>query len=201
MNGPRPLPLFGGVGFHVRELQADEVPRMQAFFEANPEYWLTVNGVPPPPGLAQIEFDERPPPPLTYVHNRYAGLFDEAGVLNGLVVYVEGFTAPDVAHLALFIVATSLRGSGLAQRVYDALEDHLRSRGARWLRLGVVAGNSDGERFWERQGCVELRRRTGVDTGGRINTVRVMLKPLVAGATVEGYLAFAARDRPEPPQG
>lgn len=198
MSGDRPPPLFGGDGFRVRELQADEVPQVQAFFDANPEYWLAVNGVPPPPGLAQLEFDERPPPPLTYERNRYCGILDDRGGLLGLVVFVEGFTAPAVAHLALFIVATAQRGSGLARRVYAALEDWLRSRGTRWLRLVVVVGNAAGERFWERLGCVELRRRGGIDTGGRVNIVRVMLKPLAPDATVDGYLAFAARDRPEP---
>lgn len=195
----RPEAHFDGDGFHVRELQADEVPRVQAFFEANPEYWLAVNGVPPPPDLAQLEFDERPPPPWTYVHHRFGGLFDDMGALNGLVVYVEGFAAADVAHLALFIVASPLHGSGLAQRAYAALEDCLRGRGMRWLRLGVVAGNAPAERFWARQGYTEIRRREGVDTGGRINTVRTMLKALTADATLEDYFAANPRDRPAPP--
>lgn len=202
MNGPRPLPLFGGAGFHVRELQADEVPRVQAFFDANPEYWLAVNGVAPPPDLAQVEFDERPPPPWTYVHHRFGGMFrdgDDTGSLIGLVVWVEGFAAADVAHLALFIVATPLHGSGLAQRAYAALEDCLRGQGMRWLRLGVVAGNAPAERFWARQGYAEIRRREGVDTGGRVNTVRTMLKALTADATLEDYYAANPRDRPALP--
>ena len=71
------------------------------------------------------------------------------------------------------------------------------SRGARWLRLGVVQGNARAERFWEKMGYVETRRRLGVEMGTKVHTLRVMAKPL--GGTLEELLERVPRDRPDAP--
>jgi len=47
-------------------------------------------------------------------------------------------------------------------------------------------------------GCAEVRKREGMVSGQRVNTVRVMVKPLAAGSLVD-YLDLVARDRPEAP--
>ena len=62
--------------------------------------------------------------------------------------------------------------------------------------LGVVEGNSRAQRFWERRGFVDVRKRNGVEMGARSNTIRVVAKPL-DGGTLQEYLALVARDRPE----
>jgi hypothetical protein len=63
----------------------------------------------------------------------------------------------------------------------------------------VVAGNTRGERFWQACGFVESRRHEGIDTGGRLNTLRLLVKPL-QGGTLEDYLALVPRDRPGAPR-
>ena len=73
----------------------------------------------------------------------------------------------------------------------------MRRGGARWLRLGVVLGNARAEAFWQRVGYAEVRQRLNVDTGGRLNTIRVMVKPLGLDACFDDYLAMVCRDRPE----
>jgi GNAT superfamily N-acetyltransferase len=190
-----PAPLFAAAGLAARELQAAEVPALQAFFEANPEYSIAINGVPPPPDAAQVDFDERPPPHLPWRRRWWLGLYDEQGALGGVVDLVSDLCAPGVWHLGLFLLATRRQGSGAAQAIYDALEAWVAAQGAAWLRLGVVAGNTRAERFWARQGLVETRVREGVDTGGRVNTVRVLVKPLGAETDLESYLQRVPRDR------
>ena len=110
----------------------------------------------------------------------------------------EYYLAEGVWHIGLFIVATSLHGSGTAQALYAELESWMRARGGRWARLGVVEGNVRTERFWERMGYVEVRRRLGVEMGNKISTLRVMAKPL-GNCTLSEYLGVVARDRPESP--
>lgn len=190
------MALFAARGLHARELAPADVPAVQAFCEANPEYLLAINGRGPAPDEARREFDELPPAHLAYARRWRLGLFDAAGTLLGLVFVLSDFCAAGVWHLGLYIVATRLQGSGAAGGLYGALEAWMRAAGARWLRLGVVAGNARAERFWQRQDYVEVRRREGVDTGGRINTLRVLVKPLAGGSTSE-YLALVARDRPD----
>jgi hypothetical protein len=82
------------------------------------------------------------------------------------------------------------------QRRYAGLEDWMKSIGAQWVRLGVVIGNSRGESFWQRSGYVEVRQRSGIQTGAHTSTVRVMVKPLTGGF-VGDYLSMVERDRPD----
>ena len=123
------------------------------------------------------------------------GFEDEAGALVAIAEVVADLFARDVWHIGLFIVATAAHGSGAAQALYRHLEAWMVCGGARWLRLGVVAGNARAERFWERLGYIEVRKREGVPMGQRVNTLRVMVKP-VAGRLDE-YLSKVGRDRAE----
>jgi len=219
-SAPQPAAelLFAGGGLVAREFVREDIAAWQAFYDANPEYFLTINGRLPPPDLAAEEFEEVPPPHLGFSRQWRLGLYETglqgetvprgmtgaaavapgpaSAPLAGAAMVTADLCAPGVWHLGLFIVATRLRGSGAAHGTYAALEAWVRRQGARHLRLGVVVGNTPAERFWARQGYRELRQREGIDTGGRVNTVRVLLKPL-GDEGIEAYLQAVPRDRPE----
>jgi len=185
--------------WHFRVLGRDDVAELQRFFAANPEYFEAVAGEPPRPDEAERELDDVPPEGMPYREMLLLGFFDEAsGALAGMATIVGDFLVDHVWHVGLFIVATALHGSGAAQGLYRRLERWLRERGAEWLRLGVVAGNTRAERFWERQGYVQVRERGPVQMGRRTHLLRVLVKPL-SGGSVEQYLALVARDRPDAP--
>ena len=190
-----PPPLFGSARFTARELAEADLPRLQAFYDTNPEYFVTVNGRPPAPGAARADFDDRPPPHLPSRRRWFAGLFERDGAMVGVTEVVADLCAEGVWHVGLFLVATRLHGSGAAQELYGALEGWMAREGARWLRLGVVAGNVRAERFWAARGYAEVRVRHGVDTGGLLNDVRVLVKPLADGDPA-AYLDLVPRDRP-----
>jgi GNAT superfamily N-acetyltransferase len=189
-------PLFAGKGFRACEIETGDLPMLQRFFEANPEYHRLVTGQPPAADAAHEIFVGVPPDWMPYARKWLLGLFDEAGALLGLADIITDLLAPGVWHLGLFVVATPLHGTGMAMACYGRLESWMRDQGARWLRLGVVMGNARAERFWERAGYVDTRLRHGVEMGERINTLRVMMKPL-AGGSLSEYLSLVARDRPE----
>jgi len=199
---PSSLPLFAVPALcQARELRREEVPALQAFFDANPEYFQTVNGRPARPDEAAQEFDELPPAHLGFGRRWMLGLFDARGAaasgeLLGLALVLSDFTAPGVWHVALFMLGSALHGRGLGARTYAALEAWMAGQGAQWSRLGVVQGNAKAERFWARQGYLEARQRPGVDTGGRVNTLRVCVKPLRPGASLADYLRLVPRDHP-----
>lgn len=196
--GLRPAPLFQGPGFIAQDLVASQLPLLQALFDANPRSFVIVNGRPAPPDAAQVEFDERPPPHLPYSRHWIAGLWAPGSdvALLGVLVVVADLGAAGVWHIGLLLVDTAQQGTGLAAAVMAALQDWARAGGAQWLRLGVVAGNARAEAFWQRQGFTETRVRHGVDTGGRLNTVRVLVKPL-AGGTLADYRHLVPRDQPD----
>lgn len=192
--------LFPGPAFRALEIGAEDIAGLQRFFEANPEYFVTVGGEGPGADEARKEFEETPPKDWTWERRWLIRFVGEDDAMVGMAQVVSNLHAEGVWHIGLFIVATSLHGSGAAQAMYAGLEAWMLRNGARWLRLGVVEGNGRAQRFWERLGCREVRTREGVRIGRRISAVRVMVKPLADGRLPE-YLDMVARDRPEAPAG
>ena len=189
--------LFAADGYRALELDADDIPRLQRFFELNPEYFFEVGEQPPTAGEAHEEIHGALPEGWSFTRKWIIAFEDEVGSMIGMANIVSDLLAPHVWHIGLFVVATRLHGSGAAQSLYRHLERWAMGLGARWLRLGVVQGNTRAERFWERCAFVEVRKRDGVEMGQRINTLRVMAKPIGTG-TLSEYLALVARDKPEP---
>jgi GNAT superfamily N-acetyltransferase len=183
-------------GHRLRELGADDIDLVQRFFEANPEYFLTVNGEGPGPDEAKNEFADLPPAGMPYRAMWLLGFFEGGGELIGVATIVGDFIRPHVWHIGLFIVASALHGSGVAHVLYRRLERWMVGQGARWLRLGVVKGSVKAERFWLRCGYAQVRERGPVAMGRKSNLLRVMAKPLVGG-TIAEYLALVERDRPD----
>ena len=185
--------------WQLRVLGAADMPGLQRFFDGNPEYFLQTHGEPPLPDQAERELADVPPAEMRYREMRLLGFVEVGtGTLDAMATVVVDLIAEHVGHIGLFVVATALHGSGAAQATYAQLERWLRERGARWIRLGVVAGNTRAERFWERSGYVQVRERGPLQMGQRTNLLRVMVKPLAGGALAD-YLALVERDRPDEP--
>ena len=190
---------FESASYVGRELGAADIASLQALFDANPEYSVLVSGRRPHADEAQVEFDEQPPPDMRFRSRWLTGFFDREGELVGVSNVLTDFLADGVWHIGLFLVATRLHGRGAAIELCDALEAAMAAGGARWIRLGVVIGNERADRFWARRGYREVRVRHGIDVGGRINDVRVLVKPLKGGA-LDDYLALVERDRSDSPK-
>ena len=190
--------LFDAGPLRAVELDASDVPALQDFFESNPEYFFNVGGQPPAPDEALQELRDAPPADITFSRKWLLGFVDDAGALVAMANVVSDFLADGVWLIGLFVVASPLHGTGTSATVYRALESWVHAGGARWLRLAVVVGNAKPERFWCKVGYTDVRRRTGVVMGQRVNSLRIMVKPL-AGGEVSEYLALVARDRLEAP--
>jgi GNAT superfamily N-acetyltransferase len=190
--------LFTVGALRAIELSRDDLPALQRFFEANSDYFHAVQGHGPSPDEALHALEDDPPPEMPFGRKWLLSFLDGDGELRAIAHLCSDFLAPGVWLLGLFIVASERRGTGVAAEVYEAVEAWARDTGARWIRLGVVVGNARAERFWRKVGYTEVRRRTGVEMGRRVNTLSVMYKALAGGSRAE-YLALVARDRPETP--
>lgn len=199
MGDSQPTTVLFTVGaLRVVELGARDIPRLQCFLELNPEYYFAVSGQPPSATEAHEEIHGALPEGWPFSKKWILGVLDETDSLVGMANVVADLLAPGVWHIGLFVVATRLHGKGVAHSLFAQLESWMLASGARWLRLGVVEGNLRAERFWERLAFREVRKRGEVKMGRRVNTLRVMAKPLAGGTPLE-YLTLVARDRPEPP--
>ena len=187
--------LFVAGAWRCVELCDADAPALQRFYEENPAYSQAVEGMPPPAGSAQDTFDARPPAGWPYGRKWVLGFAEDDGEsLIGMADLLSDLFTNGVWHVGLFMVATPLQGHGVASALYEGLEAWMIERGAVFGRRGVVVGNARAERFWERCGYREVRRREGIPMGRRENDKRVMVKPL-AEASISDYLALVARDR------
>jgi hypothetical protein len=190
------LPSSSIAGLRAVELTAEWESRLQHFFESNPEYFIAVHGEPAGPNEAREEIHGEPPPGWSFTKKWLIGYVDTGESMVAMANIVADLLAPTVWHIGLFILATARHGSGEAQLIAGGLRCWAIENGAKWLRLGVVKGNSRAERFWESLGFQDARVREGVEIGKRKNSIRIMFKSL-AGGTREQYLSLVDRDRPE----
>lgn len=197
MTSPSALPESPIPGLRVAKLDPNSVALLQRFFDANPEYFLCTTGRVACPTDAYDELHDPLPDGWAFSAVNHLGYVSPRGELTAMANVVSDLFATGIWHISTFIVETTRHGSGDAHAIYRGLERWAVANGAAFVRLGVVLGNSRAERFWERQGYLQTRLRHGVELGGRINTLRVMCKP-IAGGTLQQYLQVVERDRPDP---
>lgn len=190
-----PQPQITLSGFLIREAQRHEVDEIQAFNDANPEYWRLTHGHPPPPDDAARAFDAHPPADMSYREDLWFIVREQAsGAITAQIAVATDLMAPGVYHLGFFIIATRCWGSGLAARLHGAYQHWALARGARWLRLGVVEANRRARVFWERLGYEEVQRREDFELGVLRHRLYTMVKPL-PGESMAAYLQAVPRDR------
>ena len=190
------LPATAVAGLEVVALERADAPLLQRFFDDNPAYFLAVQGAPAGPDEARAELEGTPPAGWPYTRQSAIGWRQADGELGAMAEVIGDLLAPGVWHIGLFIVATARHGGGQARALVDELQAWARAGGARWLRLGVVVGNTRAERFWARCGFVPVRTRGGYRMGSRENAICTMVKPL-GGGDLADYLDLVERDRPE----
>ncbi len=180
----------------VLELGSAHEALLQRFMDANPRYYHDYYGEPPRPDEAHHELHEPLPEGWAYTKRWYIGYVDASGELVAFANIVSDLIAPRVWHIGFLVLAAEREATGLGRVLWAGLERWMREQGAEWLRLGVVAGNTRAERFWQANGFLETRIRENTPYRSRTQTMRVLYKPLTGG-TLEEYRALIARDRPE----
>ena len=192
---PQVLPGCSLKDIRVVELLGCDEAELQQFFEQAPDYFLAVNGEPATPSEAREELHGQLPAGWQCSRMYWLGYRDTQDQLVAVVNIAADLLAAGVWHIGLLLVHMRWHGSGLAQRLHSDLEAWAAAKGAQWLRLTVVVGNTRAERFWPRLGYVQVRTREGIRMGRQVNRVSIQIKPL-GNETIAGYLALVERDRP-----
>src|SRR3954451_7278673 len=116
-DATRPPVLFVAAGLRCIELTRRDVPTLQHFSDANPEYFHSVSGQAPRREEARTELDELPPQGMSFTRKWLLGFLDDQGNMQAMANILSDFLAPHVFHIGLFIVASSLHGTGKSQAI------------------------------------------------------------------------------------
>ena len=95
---------------------------LQSFFDANPEYFVTVNGEPAGPGEAREEIESELPAGWSFTKRWIIGYADGRGELAAMASVVTDLLATGVWQIGLFIVATARHGNGEARILHQGLQ-------------------------------------------------------------------------------
>lgn len=134
------------------------VEELQDLLERCEDFEVLVTGHPPDPHAAKDLLTEVPPDhPL---RDKFViGVWTEQG-LAAAIDLLRDFPQPHVWYLGLLLVAPEARGSGLGERILEALKTWVRGHGGRAIRLMVQDQNPDALRFWLRHGFVQIGTAT-----------------------------------------
>lgn len=124
-------PIIESARLVIRPLGLDDAARLQALFEATPDYFAVVAGVETAaPDSAAHEIREAAAKPGREVALVSLPDGTDVGALGWWAAHPE----PDVALLGMILVAPEHRGGGVAREALAALEARLAAQGIRRLR-------------------------------------------------------------------
>ncbi len=162
-------PVFEAAGLSAAKLSIADAPVLQMLLERCRDYFDLVEGHPPGPETALNELRDRPPEcPAENV--LCFGLYD-GDDMRGVICSLRDYPAVDDWYVGLMVLDPGWRGKGRGAAVYAGFESWAVTRGARKVRLAVVAANPRAAAFWERQGFGWPRSFPARPFGARMHIV------------------------------
>ncbi len=129
-----------------------DLPLIEALYAEATEFWQMTDRKPPTAETAAAFFTDGPPG-CDPAKSHRLGLF-EGDQLGGVAELSFGFPAPQDAYLGLMLLAPRTRGQGYGAAFLAHIEALARAAQAPQLFLAVLAENSKGRAFWDREGFV-----------------------------------------------
>ncbi|AQP54131.1 hypothetical protein CBF34_06230 [Vagococcus penaei] len=100
-------------------------------------------------------FNQLPPKTALYQKNVY-GIFDQETMI-GLIDWVIDYPEETQSIIGLFALRADYRGIGLAQPLYEALEQMAKETGSKLLVLGCLEDNTHALNFWKKQQFTDVK--------------------------------------------
>jgi len=160
--------------FRIFRANSDEdAATLFGLFCQAPEYSLLVEGKLPSIEDAKDELSALPPG--KQLHDKCYGGYWANNTLVGCMDLIRAYPEPDIAYLGLLLFGNSHQGRGYGLVALSHISNLAQTWGCTKLRLAVIDKNIRGLRFWQREGFVELyRKSTSEFTGDAIVLQRAL---------------------------
>ena len=143
-------------GAQVALISGSAVAELQELLERCADFEVMVTGS-PPDAYAAVDLLAEVPPEHSLRDKMVVGVWTDQG-LTAVIDLLRDFPDPHAWYLGLLLVAPEARGRGLGATVVAALRRWVVAQGGWTIRLIVQEQNPDAQRFWLRQGFVEVGR-------------------------------------------
>ncbi len=146
--------------FDIRMLDEGDADLVLSLCLDNPQFYRCCEAE---PTREQVLSDMRLLPQGAAPEDKYYFGCFRNGELEAVVDIVDGYPEPGIAFIGFFMVKKELQGQGLGTSLIREAEAYLRSVGKTAVRLAINKGNTQAERFWEKNGFAVIKE---VDRSG-----------------------------------
>ena len=152
-----------GTAYRLEPLRLPQDEGIFLTFLAETKDYFTDYQVRPAGDEDLVEFFEEIPPGTELNQKTFLGIFvgqELIGILDVLADYPQLQTS----IIGYLVLRQDYRGRGLAQVIYQWVEERAQAQGQQVLRLGVIADNLPALNFWRKQGFRQIGE-TATDYG------------------------------------
>ncbi len=157
----------------TRALEDRDAAPLQALFDADPEYFLGMNGRKIP-----VEEIRTMLPSGRTREDKFLYAIERDGHLAGIIDLIRGYPEPATWHLGFLFIAKAFRAAGLGRAALHALYGHVHAQGGKVLRLGVVEDNNRARWLYATEGFVFEAMREVDPAANRLRRTLVLRRPL-----------------------
>lgn len=152
--------------YTVRKLTEQDLPRLLALCEQNPQYYRYC---PPDVSLSSLQEDMTAlPPQKTRDDKYYIGFFDGDALIAVMDLILQ-YPNEETAFIGFFMVNAKKQGCGTGSQIISEVFSYLKQSFSS-VRLGYVKGNKQAEHFWKKNGL----KPTGIVVKEKLYDIIVM---------------------------
>ena len=140
--------------FDVRRLDDADADAILALYRDNPQFYEYYEE---DPTRELVLRDLHIAPPGAQPADKYYVGFFEQNALVAVMDLIDGYPAPDVAYIGLFMLARAYQGNGLGTQMVSEIEAGLRSSSKTAIRLAINKGNPQSTHFWDKNGFAVVK--------------------------------------------
>ena len=177
MNPSQRETLFYIPGCSAVRMTEDDEPSVQLLLEECSDFNLLVTGLPVARTDAKELFTDLPPG-KDMVDKTIIGFYKGQNLV-GIMDNIRGYPEPGTWFIGLMLLVPDERGKGMGRNLISGYEQWAGLQGAQAIRLGVVAENCDGYRFWERSGYQMVEKRPARRFGNKEQEIFLFRKELL----------------------
>lgn len=133
----------------VKKINKEDIPAVYKLCKGNPIYYEYMKMQPTYENLEEVITEL---PPGKSLDDKYFIGFWEAEKLVAIMDLIMGFPNDDTAFVGWFMMERACQGKEIGSQIVSDVFAYLKDKGVKYVRLGCIDENQQGEAFWLKNG-------------------------------------------------